>query len=145
MKIKIKRIVAGLLVAVMLFGSAPLETLTGFNFGSLFEVKAEAATTKLQESMERFFNKVKGVDKGNYPYYYNGVCLAGQCHGFACDLWFNVFGTDMYHGKSYTTMTQDKNSTASSVESFIKKNARPGDILRKNKGTKNEHSFVIKE
>lgn len=46
MKIKIKRIVAGLLVAVMLFGSAPLETLTGFNFGSLFEVKAEAATDK---------------------------------------------------------------------------------------------------
>lgn len=46
MKIKIKRIVAGLLVAVMLFGSAPLETLTGFNFGSLFEVKAEAAESQ---------------------------------------------------------------------------------------------------
>lgn len=144
MKTKIKRIVAGLLVAVMLFGSAPLETLTGFDFGSLFEVKAEAETTKLQESMEKFFNKVKGVNKGNYPYYYNGVWLAGQCHGFACDFWFNVFGTDMYHGKSYTTTTQDKNATASSVESFIKKNARPGDILRKNRGTKNEHSFVIK-
>ncbi|MDY6017077.1 MAG: hypothetical protein SPI97_05625, partial [Oscillospiraceae bacterium] len=42
MKTKIKQILAGLLVAVMLFGSAPLEALTGIDFGSLFEVKAEA-------------------------------------------------------------------------------------------------------
>lgn len=45
MKKTFKRIVAALLVAVMLFGSAPLETLTGLDFGSLFEVEAEAAKT----------------------------------------------------------------------------------------------------
>lgn len=44
MKTKIKQILAGLLVAVMLFGSAPLEALTGIDFGSLFEVEAEAAS-----------------------------------------------------------------------------------------------------
>ena len=43
MKKTIKRIIASLLVAVMLFGSAPIETLTGFDFGSLFEIEAEAA------------------------------------------------------------------------------------------------------
>ena len=44
MKTKIKQILAGLLVAVMLFSSAPLEALTGIDFGSLFEVEAEAAS-----------------------------------------------------------------------------------------------------
>lgn len=43
MKKMFKRIVASLLVVVMLFGSAPLETLTGLDFSSLFEVEAEAA------------------------------------------------------------------------------------------------------
>lgn len=43
MKKTIKRIVAALLVAVMLFGSAPLESLTGIDFGSLINIEAEAA------------------------------------------------------------------------------------------------------
>lgn len=147
MKKSFKRIVAAVLVAVMLWGSASPEFLKVFNFNNS---KAEAATTKLEINLENFFNKVKGVDKGNYTYYYYGTPLAGQCHGFACDLWFNVFGTDMYHGKSYQSATQGTSSTASSVESFIKKNARPGDILRKKSGTDSNgkfsdwHSFVIK-
>lgn len=51
MKKTLKRIVASLLVAVMLFGSAPLETLTGLDFGSLFEVEAEAAGEPTMEEM----------------------------------------------------------------------------------------------
>lgn len=43
MKNIFKRVVASLLVAVMLFGSAPIESLTGINFDSLFAVDAEAA------------------------------------------------------------------------------------------------------
>lgn len=42
MKKTFKRIVASLLVAVMLFGSASLETLTGIDFSSLFGVEAAA-------------------------------------------------------------------------------------------------------
>ncbi len=43
MKKTFKRIVAALLVAVMLFGSAPIESLTGFDIGKIFDVEAEAA------------------------------------------------------------------------------------------------------
>lgn len=43
MKKIFKRIVAALLVAVMLFGSAPIQSLTGFDIGGLFNVEAEAA------------------------------------------------------------------------------------------------------
>lgn len=44
MKNIFKRVVASLLVAVMLFGSAPMESLTGIDFDSLFAVEAEAAS-----------------------------------------------------------------------------------------------------
>lgn len=43
MKKTIKRIIASLLVVIMVFGSAPLEVLTGLDLASLFGVKAEAA------------------------------------------------------------------------------------------------------
>ncbi len=43
MKKAFKRITAALLVAVMLFGSAPIESLTGIDFGALFNLKASAA------------------------------------------------------------------------------------------------------
>ena len=42
MKKTIKRIIASLLVVIMVFGSAPLEVLTGLDLASLFGVKAEA-------------------------------------------------------------------------------------------------------
>lgn len=45
MKNIFKRVVASLLVAVMLFGSAPIESLTGINFDSLFAVDAEAVSS----------------------------------------------------------------------------------------------------
>lgn len=43
MKKTFRRIVAALLVAVMLFGSAPIESLTGLDIGGLFGVEANAA------------------------------------------------------------------------------------------------------
>lgn len=43
MKKTFKRIVAALLVAVMLFGSAPIQSITGIDIGGLFNVEAEAA------------------------------------------------------------------------------------------------------
>lgn len=58
MKKTFKRIVASLLVAVMLFGSAPLETLTGLDFGSLFEVEAEAAGNYKYELLWPVDNKL---------------------------------------------------------------------------------------
>lgn len=43
MKKTFKRIVAAVLVAVMLFGSAPIQSLTGLDFGNIFNIEAEAA------------------------------------------------------------------------------------------------------
>ncbi|MBR6784849.1 MAG: M23 family metallopeptidase, partial [Clostridia bacterium] len=48
MKKTIKRIIASLLVVIMVFGSAPLEVLTGLDLASLFGVKAEAAGAGFQ-------------------------------------------------------------------------------------------------
>ena len=47
MKKTFKRIIASLLVAVMLFGSAPIESLTGLNFDEILEVEAEAGANDL--------------------------------------------------------------------------------------------------
>lgn len=43
MKTTFKRIISALLVAVMLLGSAPIESLTEIDFGALFSLKASAA------------------------------------------------------------------------------------------------------
>lgn len=43
MKKTVKRIIASLLVAIMVLGSAPIDALTGIDFGSLFGINAEAA------------------------------------------------------------------------------------------------------
>lgn len=56
MKNIFKRIVASLLVAVMLFGSAPIECLTGIDFDSLFAIEAEAAINKNGEPISGYYN-----------------------------------------------------------------------------------------
>lgn len=43
MKKTVKRIIASFLVAIMVLGSAPIDALTGIDFGSLFGINAEAA------------------------------------------------------------------------------------------------------
>ncbi len=72
----------------------------------------------------------------------SSTALAGQCHGFACDLWYNVFGYDMYQGKSFTTSKQSTFSE-SAIKTFIKTNTRIGDIIRTEGSW--VHSYVIRE
>lgn len=56
MKNIFKRVVASLLVAVMLFGSAPIESLTGIEFDSPLTVEAEAAVNKNGAPLSGYHN-----------------------------------------------------------------------------------------
>lgn len=129
----IKRTLAVLLTLLMLIGVVPL--------GAMNAGAAGGVATK----MDAFYTTVEGVNKGNYPYTRNGTSgtLASQCHGFACDLWYNVFGYDMYHsGKSYKAGSTSS-VTQATIKNTIISNGRIGDIIRTSGSW--THSYVIRQ
>ncbi len=74
MKKTIKRIIASLLVAVMLFGSAPIESLTGINRYGLLNLNVYAADDKANPvfPVEKTSNLYVITYGGSVSYYQNG-------------------------------------------------------------------------
>ncbi|MBR3815417.1 MAG: InlB B-repeat-containing protein [Clostridia bacterium] len=82
MKNIFKRVVASLLVAVMLFGSAPIESLTGIDFSSLFAIEAEAAKEDEELNGTVLFTSVAadGYENAIFPMEYMYI-NQGECTG----------------------------------------------------------------
>ncbi len=66
--------------------------------------------------------------------YENGRAI--QCHAFTNYVWRNVFGFDVYSGKSTKTPAS---TDYANLANYIKKYARPGDMLR----VDGKHSMII--
>ena len=124
----IKKMVSVLLFTIMLL--------------SMFPIFHANAASGVAAKMDDFYEKVKFVDKGDYQYFRGGREIASTCHGFACDLWFHVFGYDVYQNKSYTTKNQN-DFTADAIKKFFQSEGRIGDIVRTQGAW--IHSYVIRD
>lgn len=133
MKKTFKRIAAALLVAVMLFGSAPLESLTGIDFGGLFELEAEAASYTIKGKNTVNIPIGEYIHKGPVYRDANGY---GNCWAFAQMVYQKVWGTSF---TSYRNTNDDmlRNVTGGAARKVTAENAKkfisfaaPGAVIR---------------
>lgn len=126
-----KRTVSFIIAILIVFGAAPLSTLTGFGFLSSFEVKSNAFTTLSNPSYV-----INGVTVKKSDISWPGP---GKCYIYASNMYSLIW--DVNHNSSFTgeyttnynmllnLTDKERKTTAANTEQFIK-NAVPGAVIR---------------
>lgn len=114
MKNQTKRLVSLALLFAFLIGIFPVSAPSAYAADGVYTAITDYVTPFIGTNYE-------------YNYQVNGVTLAAGCHAFVNSVWKNVFGYDVYSGKSSQT---EKSSDYSNFACFIQTQGRIGDILR---------------
>lgn len=119
-----------------IFLAVTMLVLAPFPMGAAAEVYAadydQSAAAEIVKAIDAYVTPYLGTNSLNS--YQGGK--AKQCHAFVNYVWKNVFGCDLYSGKSSTTPSS---KDYSQMGAYVNQYGRPGDILRVDR----QHSMII--